>query len=64
MALVSCCGLAMAMSTNEQEIGKKGDIVSAQLHQREMTFPLGQGIFNSWSLKVAFIRDRKAGTTK
>lgn len=54
----------MAMSTNEQEIGKKGDIVSAQLHQREMTFPLGQGIFNSWSLKVAFIRDRNAGTTK
>lgn len=41
MALVPCCGLAMAMnpSTNEQEIGKKGDIVSVQLHQREMTFP-------------------------
>lgn len=31
--------MAMNPGMNEQEIGKKGDIVSAQLQQREMTFP-------------------------
>lgn len=40
-ALVSCCGLAVAMNpgTKEQEIGKKGDIVSAYLHHMEVAVP-------------------------